>query len=500
VLRRLPRTVFSHLALLVAAASCALNEPPLVSLNPSEPDAGPTRPPVRPPVIRVDAGTAGDAATEPTVPDEVLPTGCESGTTRPCGPSTQSGVCMLGSRVCVEGVWGDCIGAVMPGERVCGDSADNDCDGQPDDSPDATCECVPGASEPCDTHPGLDGVGACKAGARTCGAAADGKTSSWGACTGSLGPAASDSCFIKGDDANCDGTPNGGCTCVEGEVTTCGPTREVGLCKFGTSSCVNSQYTACAGAVLPKDRSCASALDNDCDGRPDNTIDTACTCAVGTTEPCGGDEELDGVGICRVGTRTCVAGSTGATSAFGACVGAVSATTRRCNSIDDNDCNGQPDNTIDATCACVIGALVECDTHPGLDTIGRCRAGTQSCVAGVDNGSSAYTPCAGSVGPLAADSCTVPGDDSNCDGEPNGGCACVAGEGNEPCASATASRCSATGTCVACAANADCSHLAGLGVCSAGVCVQCLTDLQCGAGAVCNLTTHACEAVTPLPI
>jgi Cys-rich repeat protein len=178
-------------------------------------------------------------------------------------------------------------------------------------------------------------------------------------------------------------------------------------------------------------------------------------------------------------------------------VGAVSPTPRRCNSSADNDCNGQPDNLLDATCACVIGAVVECETHPGLDNIGRCRAGQQVCVAGVDNASSAYTACAGSVGPLAADSCTLLGDDSDCDGEPNGGCACVAGAGNEPCASPTASRCSATGTCVACAANADCSHLADLGVCNAGVCVQCLTDPQCGAGAICNLTTHTCEVATP---
>lgn len=472
-----------------------MNEPPLVTVDPLAPDAsGPSRPPVRPPVT-VDAGDANDAGTEPMIPDEMLPAGCATGTTRACGPSTEAGMCRLGTRICIDGVWGDCIGAVMPGERMCGDSADNDCNGQPDDVADTTCECVPATSEPCDTHPGLDGVGTCKAGERTCIAAADGKTSQWGPCTGSVGPAETDSCLIKGDDANCDATPNSGCECVEGEVVACGPPSEAGICKKGTSTCVDSKYTACAGAVLPAARSCASSADNDCDGLPDNTIDAVCTCAVGATEPCGGSS-LNGVGICRAGTRTCVAGSGGASSAWGACVGAVSPEARSCTSSADNDCNGLPDNTIDATCACAVGAVVLCQQHPGLDNIGRCRAGQQVCVAGTDNASSAYTPCQGSVPPLAADSCTVAGDDSNCNGAPNDGCACVAGAGNGPCASPTASRCDATGACVACSTNTDCAHLAGLGTCSAGVCVECLTDAQCSVGSICNLTTRSCEVVT----
>jgi Cys-rich repeat protein len=402
---------------------------------------------------------------------------------------------MLGARVCVDGVWGDCIGAVVPGDRICGDRADNDCDGQPDDAPDATCECVPETSEPCGTHAGLDGVGTCKPGQRTCVADADGNTSHWGACTGSVGPTASDSCSIQGDDSNCDGTPNGGCECVEGVVVDCGPPKEVGICKFGKSTCVGSKNTACEGAVLPKTRNCASPLDNDCDTKPDNLVDNQCTCAVGTSEACGGDAATDGVGICRAGTRTCVVTNGGASSAFGPCEDAVEPAPRNCTSAADNNCDGRPDNQIDTTCTCVLDAVVACDTHPGKDNIGRCRAGQQVCVPGDDGTSSTvYSACLGSVAPLAADSCTVANDDSNCDGTPNGGCACVAGEGNGPCASPTASRCDATGACVACAANPDCAHLTGLGVCSAGVCVQCLTDLQCSAGSVCNLTTHSCEA------
>src|SRR5690606_37573589 len=126
-------------------------------------------------------------------------------------------------------------------------------------------------------------------------------------------------------------------------------------------------------------------------------------------------------------TRTCVATNGGASSGWSACVGAVEPARRDCTSSADNDCDGSPDNTVDATCECVVGAVALCQQHPGQDGIGRCRAGQQVCVAGPGNTSSAYTACQGSVPPLPADSCTVRGDDSNCNGAANDGCACVAG-------------------------------------------------------------------------
>jgi Cys-rich repeat protein len=491
VLRRLFCTGFSPLVILAAAVSCALNEPPLTDIV--TPDAGSLRP---------EPSQGADADAPPSVvptmpPEEVLPPGCTSGATRPCGPSTEAGECTLGQRVCVNGVWGDCIGAVYPTPRLCGDVDDRDCDGKPDDSADALCACIPGASEPCDTHPGLDGVGLCKAGQRTCVAAPDGQSSRWGACTGAVAPAITDSCLVKGDDSNCDATPNSDCPCVEGQVVSCG-TSDVGICKLGTSGCVNTMVTACTGAVLPQARDCSSSADNDCDGIPDNTVDDLCTCAVGSVEACSAHIE-DGVGLCRAGERTCVTGSSQSSSAFGACVGAVGPSPRRCNSSADNNCDGAADNTVDTTCACLIGSARLCQEHPGFDGVGRCRAGQQTCLAAADNSTSAYGTCSGAVAPLAADSCTVLGDDSNCDGVPNGSCACVAGQGNAPCAgNPRASRCDATGACVACAANADCSLVSGLPVCNVGACVQCLTDAQCAAGTICN-AAHACEAVSTPP-
>lgn len=490
MLRRLLCTGFPPLILLAAAASCALNEPPVTDVLSQSPDGGSLAP--RP----IDAGVP--VAVDPIIPEEVLPAGCSSGDTRTCGPSTGAGECTLGQRVCVDGVWGDCIGAVYPTARLCGEKEDRNCDGLPDDMADAVCECVPDTSEPCDPHPGQDGVGACTAGVRTCVTSPDRLSSRWGACTGAVGPAAMDSCLIKGDDANCDATPNSGCTCVEGDVIACGPS-DVGICRRGTSACVNLQFTECTGAILPLARDCSSSADNDCDGIADDTIDDVCTCEVGSVEACSVHPE-DGVGLCQAGERTCVTGSGRSSSAFGACTGAVGPAARSCNSSADNDCDGSADNTIDATCACSIGATQLCQQHVGLDGVGRCRAGQQLCVAGPNNATSAFGVCSGSVGPLAADSCTVLGDDANCDGTPNGGCACVAGQGNGPCASRpNASRCDATGACVACTVNADCSLVAGLPACSGGVCVQCTADAQCGAGGTCNLTSHTCEALAPPP-
>jgi hypothetical protein len=423
--------------------------------------------------------------------------GCVDGATKACGPESVAGMCKLGTRVCNDGIWSECEGAVMPAERDCSSPLDNDCDGQPDNTVDDYCRCVPGMEpEACDTHPGFDNIGPCRAGQRTCVLSADKQTSDWGPCTGSVAPVPEDSCTERNDDSNCNGRSNDNCACVEGDQVDCGPPHAVGICKLGKQTCVNGRYGDCIGAVYAKARDCTSAADNDCDGNPDNTIDGICQCAVGVKQACGTHPGLDGVGICLAGSQTCIAGTGNKTSAFNACSGSVGPKARDCTSTADNDCNGIADNTLDTVCTCAIGTISACGTHPG-DGKGICHAGQALCIAGANNSSSTLGACSGSVGPLPADSGTVAGDDSNCDGVLNGGCECVV---STSCTSPIAARCSA-GKCVTCSTSADCTHIPGLGVCSAGSCVECTAASPgaCAVGEVCDEATSSCVLAPPPP-
>jgi hypothetical protein len=185
---------------------------------------------------------------------------------------------------------GDGGGCVPTGPRDCTSDLDNDCDGQADRALDDVCLCAPGSVEPCDEHPGMDGRGQCRPGSRTCIVGEGNLTSDWGVCEGSIGPAEQDSCAFEGDDADCDGTNNGGCPCVDGEMQPCGPDTENGICARGLQTCANGRFGECVGAAFPVPRHCGSPQDNDCDGRPDNTIDNVCECIPGQGNgPCSGD-------------------------------------------------------------------------------------------------------------------------------------------------------------------------------------------------------------------
>jgi hypothetical protein len=483
-------------------AACTLDAPPTATLANQPDEPPPDQPtandkPSHPSRNTSDAGDASGDAGMTSIPQEPVG-GCVEGATKTCGPESIAGMCKLGSRVCHDGIWSECEGAVMPAERDCSSPLDNDCDGHPDNTVDDYCHCVPGSEpEACDTHPGFDGNGPCHAGKRACVLSADKQTSEWGPCSGAVAPVPADSCVQKNDDSNCNGRSNDNCACVEGDQVDCGPARAVGVCKLGKQTCVNGRYGDCIGAAYPQARDCTSPLDNDCDGKPDNaTVDSACTCLVGTSQACGTHPGLDGVGICKGGTQLCEAGPGGKTSKFGDCKNSQGPLARNCNSPLDNDCNGTVDSTIDTVCTCAIGTSLACGAHPG-DGKGICHPGLALCIAGANNSSSTLAACTGSVGPLAADSCTVAGDDSNCDGVLNGGCECVV---STSCPSPTASRCS-VGKCVACSTNADCTHIPGLAVCSAGSCVECTAASAgaCAVDEVCDVATSSCVLVPPPP-
>src|SRR5262245_31191729 len=70
-------------------------------------------------------------------------------------------------------------------------------------------DCTPGDERSCRTvYPTL--LGNCSRGTVSCD-----ESGAWGPC--SIEPENADSCDDEGDDADCDGTPNGGCPCLSGE-------------------------------------------------------------------------------------------------------------------------------------------------------------------------------------------------------------------------------------------------------------------------------------------
>lgn len=180
---------------------------------------------------------------------------------------------MSSVRTCVDGAWSECAGAVLPGAGDCTSGEDNDCDGQPDDTLDDVCRCRSPGTQPCDEHAGFDGTGSCRAGVQTCVLGASNATSDWGECTGSVAPQLADSCEVQGDDASCDGTPKGGCNCVEAPRSLAARTRTTASASAAPEPAVNGAFTPCQGAVTAARRNCSSPDDNDCDGLPDDTLD-----------------------------------------------------------------------------------------------------------------------------------------------------------------------------------------------------------------------------------
>jgi hypothetical protein len=211
---------------------------------------------------------------------------------------------------------------VPSGPRDCTSELDNDCDGQPDNTVDGVCLCVAGAAEPCDEHPGIDGQGPCRAGSRTCLIGEDSLTSAWGVCEGSVGPGVQDSCLVEGDDTDCDGAPNSGCVCVDGATQPCGSSTDVGVCQIGISTCVNGAFGQCIGAVAPAARdTCAVGDDSNCNGIPNEGCsclngDTR-QCGATNTGPCAFGTQTcvnGGFGQCQgavnpASSDTCAAGN-----------------------------------------------------------------------------------------------------------------------------------------------------------------------------------------------
>jgi hypothetical protein len=197
--------------------------------------------------------------------------------------------------------------------------------------------CMPGQTQPCYTGPmNTQGVGICGPGVQTCGS--DGM---YGACVGDTVPSA-EACGNGADD-DCNGmVDDGACVCAPGAMQVCysGPdgTQNVGICKTGTATCApdGTGFGPCIGEVMPSGETC-NAIDDDCDGMIDDGV-AGCTCTPGMSKACySGPAGTSDVGICKMGTQTCLQDGSG----FGPCIGEVVPAPENCATPADDDCNGQ---------------------------------------------------------------------------------------------------------------------------------------------------------------
>ena len=322
---------------------------------------------------------------------------CKPGQKEPCytGPLKTQGIgnCTGGTRTCTkQGVWGACVGQVLPTPEICNTQDDN-CDGKTDeglgDCKTTTCE--PGEKQPCYAKTKgcaqkPDGsyscVGACRSGERECK-----KDRTWGICVGEIHPKDEESCNNLDDD--CDGkTDEGLSRSCYSKALGCSRQNDtnyvcIGTCQAGQQTCSAGKWGLCSGEVPPQAEVC-DGKDNDCDGKIDNGV-TAPSCSLkqgvcgGKQKRCGGEK----------GWLPCTSADYGSN---------FEAKETRCDNLD-NDCDGEVDKLISRTCY---------TGQPGTQGKGICKSGTQVCSKGT------WGTCTAEIVPQT-DTCN--GKDDDCDGK-----------------------------------------------------------------------------------
>jgi len=207
--------------------------------------------------------------------------------------------------------------------------------------------------------------------------------------------------------------------CAPGAMRDCaysGPrgTAGQGVCRAGWQYCGfdGARWSGtCQGEVTPRREECGDDQDDDCDG----TLNEACAsvCEEGAEEACDYDglAGMAGVGVCKAGTRQCVAGGTG----WSVCSGQVLPGFEVLSNSVDEDCNG-------VVSMCWPGEMEQCAYSGPSNTQGQgnCRAGTRTC----NEAGTAWSACTGEVTPQPQEDCTTASDD-DCDGEVNEPSYCI---------------------------------------------------------------------------
>ena len=179
----------------------------------------------------------------------------------------------------------------------------------------------------------------------------------WGPCQDAV-EAEPERCNNIDDD--CDGRID------ETLAEVCG--SDVGDCRPGRRRCFGGQWTLCDGGQFPGIEVC-DGFDDDCDGLVDESL----------VRDCGSNQ-----GLCELGQETCNAGT------WSACEGGVRARAETCDGADE-DCDGTTDESIFQAC----------------DQVGRCEGEFRRCEDGV------FGACDGAERPVP-EACNNQDDD--CDG------------------------------------------------------------------------------------